>query len=283
LNFPGADGTERSGTLRLPPGSGPFPCVVVLGGRMAGRVDVGAALATAGWATYSYDPRGVGASKGAFARGAVSSLAADAVAAAEALAKRPEIGGQRLVLLGIGEGGQAAALASAAGQNQGGEAYVGVILAASASVGPAFPALAELRIATGLAPFYGWDPAGLAAYRRASVERWQDWLFKGEDQVTLLRRRIAVRALRELADADPSAALAQAKGPVLIVHGAQDRWTPVAGAEDLAARLQGAGVPVTVQVFPDLGEDLGGSEGAGLFSPPVEQAIVAWLEQIKAP
>lgn len=276
LDFTGSDRSERSGTLVLPEGAGPFPCVVVHSGSgVVPRAEVGTFFAEQGWAAYSYDKRGVGESEGSYARGAVISLAEDALAAAAMLAQRDDIQADRIVFLGLGDGGQVGAVALSLG-----DAYAGAVLGSCASRGAVFPDLVAYRVNAVLAPFYAWDGGQLAAYRDNSVETWQEWLFEGEGEVSLLGRRIDIDPLMEQANTDLSDALAQARAPVLLLHGEEDRWTPVVDAQALATELQSAGRDVTWMSFPGLGSDLGGESAQGFLAPEVERAVADWLEAL---
>lgn len=277
VEFAAADKTRRSGTLILPPGDGPFPCLVAhSAGGVTPRWDPGDAFAGRGWAVYCYDKRGLGESEGDFDRGHVEALAKDAAAAAAMLSQRPEIDPQRIVFLGLGEGGQVGALAISSG-----DAYAAGVLGSSASTGALFPALAQHRARRVLAPFYQWDAERTRAYEEVSILRWQEWLYEGKDEVVLLRRRASLRSLKELAGVDLFAALSQAKAPVLLLHGEQDQWTPVDGARELQSRLELAGVDqVVLRTFPGLGADLGGGESQGVFAPEVEEMMFAWLEEV---
>ena len=283
LSFKGADGSTRSGALALPAGEGPFPCLVLHSpGGVTGRYDPTLALAPRDWAVFAYDKRGVGESEGDFERGPLRALAEDALLAAQALAQRPELDGERLVFIGLGPGGQVGALALGLQAEQGAPGYAGAALSGVAA-GKLFPALVEQPIQQALAPFYGWDAAQLAAYQQASVQQWRDWLFTGDEEVTLLRRRASLRALRDLNDADLVAALAASGAPVLLLHGAEDAWTPLEGAR-AAARQLASGGRVTLLTFEGLGASLGGQPGGAMLGPQVEAALWAWLEaQFAAP
>jgi len=275
LDFDGADKTRLSGTLVLPAGDGPFPCVVAhsAGGVMP-RWDPGDAFGKRGWAAYCYDKRGLGESGGDFDRGRLNPLAEDAIAAGAMLSERSEIDPERIVFLGLGEGGRVGALAISSS-----EIYAAALLGSCASVEAPFPGLAQHRIRQVLAPFYQWDAARTKTYEDLSIARWQEWLFEGKDEVVFLQRRASLRSLRDLADLNLFAVLSRAKSPVLLLHGERDCWTPVDGARELVSRLHGAGAEqVTLRTFPDLGADLGGDESQGPFAPEVEEAIFGWLE-----
>lgn len=278
LEFAGSDNTLRSGTLILPAGEGPFPCLVAHSpGGVVPRWDPGDTFAQRGWAVYCYDKAGLGESKGTYQRGPTQILAGDAAAAAAMLRGRPEIEPGRIVFMGLSEGGQVGALTLPLK-----DAYNAAILGSCAVEGPLFPALAEQRIRHLLAPFYGWSEERLDAYEKLSVRRWQEWLFEGKDQVSFLRRRASIRALRDQADIDLFAALSSSQVPVLLLHGEDDAWTPVKGARALQERLAAAGVDrVSLQVFEGLGADLGGEETEGTFAPQVEEVLFAWLEETR--
>jgi len=279
LDFAGADKTLRRGTLTLPPGQGPFPCLVVHSpGGVTPRWSAVQSLVARGWATYSYDRRGLGESEGEFESGQVSALGADAVAAAQRLAEHPLINPGSIVFLGLGEGGQAGALAVASS-----DAFAAAVLASCAATGSLFPTLAEHRICHVLAPFYGWDGEALETYRQVSVQRWSQWLFEGQQEIGALGRRVSLRGLRDQANTDLYAALSQTETPVLLLHGQADPWTPVEGARVLQQRLSQVGAPVELSVFEGLGRDLGGDGRERAFAPAVEEAIFSWLQGVISP
>ena len=276
LEFSGADKTRRAGTLILPPGDGPFPCLVAhSAGGVAPRWDPGDVFAERGWAVYCYDKGGVGESEGDFDRGRLTSLAGDAVAAGAMLSKRPELDPARIVFLGLGEGGQVGALAMSAS-----DVYAAAVLGSCATMEGLFPALVRYRIRHVLAPFYQWDAARTRAYEDLSIVRWQEWLYEGKDEVVLLRRRASLRSLQDLAAVDLLSALSQAKAPVLLLHGEEDQWTPVDDARELASQLRETGAHnVVLRTFSGLGADLGGDEAKGVFAAKVEETVFAWLEE----
>jgi pimeloyl-ACP methyl ester carboxylesterase len=277
VSFDGADKTTRAGTLILPAGTGPFPCLVLhSAGGAVRRWDPGDAFAQRGYAVYCYDKRGLGESKGDYDRDLLNPLAQDALAAAAMLRQRPELDPQRIVFLGLDDGGLVGALAAAKGQG-----YAAAVLGSCASTGPLLPGQAEERIRTVLAPFYGWDAAQIGAYTGLTVQRWQEWLFQGQDEMALLRRRVSLRSLKERTTTDLSAILPQARGPVLLLQGDQDAWTSPAGAQALLGQLQGAGARnISLQVFAGLGHDLGTETHARALAPEVEDAVLAWLKQV---
>ena len=276
VGFTGADNGVRRGVLRVPEGQGPFPCVVVHADReIAPRWDPSDAFLERGWATYVYDPRGTGESDGAFARGGISSLAEDAVAAAVMLGERQDIDPERIVFLGLGEGGLVGGVALAMT-----DLYSAAVLASCAVEGPVFPTLAEHRLRGPLASFYDWSGLRVDAFHRVSVTQWQRWLFDGTDEIPLLRRRFSFRGLSEQAEIDLAETLAQSQAQVLLLHGRQDSWTPVAGAMALRDELSAvAPERIALQVLDGLGADLGSEGSTGAFDPSVDEIMFGWLDK----
>lgn len=280
VEFTSRDGTRLVGELITPRGNGPFPCVVLLGpGGIAPRWDPGDALARKGWAALTYDPRGLGESGGEFLRDRPALQAADAVAAVAMLQARPEIDPDRVVVLGIGAGGLAGALAVSAGGVAGEPGVAAAVLGSVPGPGPVFPDVALHGVTHALAPYYGWSADDMARYRALSVTRWQEWLFDEADEVTLLRRRVSLQPLHDLADLDLADVLAGTDVPVLVLQGMADPWIPEGSAEALAGRLVASGGRAEARVFEGLGHALGrGTDPETLLAPQVDGAIWAWLE-----
>lgn len=285
VEFASRDGTRLAGTLITPQGEGPFPGVVLLGpGGIEPRWDPGDALARRGWAALTYDKRGLGESQGEFVRDRPELQAEDAVAAVAMLRDRPEIDPNRIVILGIGAGGLAGALAVSGDDAAAVPAVAAAVLASAPGPGPVFPDLALHRIRGVLAPYYGWGEEETARYEQLSVSRWQEWLFEGTDEVTLLRRRISLRPLHDLAGLDLARELSGAGAPILLLQGEDDPWLPEGAAVDLAGRLAASGRQVTAQVFEGLGHDLGrGSDPASLLAPQVDDTVWSWLDATLRP
>jgi pimeloyl-ACP methyl ester carboxylesterase len=271
MTLAGGDGRQLAGTLMLPTGSGPFPCLVLHSREgLAPRWPADEALVAAGWAVFSYDKRGLGQSEGTFDRDRPQVLAEDAVAVAKALAADGRLDADRLVFVGYGEAGRAGVAVAAAESN-----YAAAILASWAWPEPAIPSLAQARVRGPLAAYYGWSPEQIAAYEENSLDVWQQWLFDENDEVTLLGRRIALEALKQQADLNPVTYLAQARIPVLVLHSASDAWTPVAGIEALRQALgaQDGGL-VRFEVLPEALQTRQGDVSAA-----ARAAMLAWLDE----
>ena len=115
--MPAPDGGKLAGTLAIPKGAGPFPCVLLLSG--SGQQDrdetiyghkpfliIADRLARAGIATYRFDDRGTGKTEGRV--GTLDTEVADAAAVLDVLAKQTEVDPARLGVLGHSTGGMVA-------------------------------------------------------------------------------------------------------------------------------------------------------------------------------
>jgi pimeloyl-ACP methyl ester carboxylesterase len=284
ITFAGARNTELAGTLILPAGEGPFPCLLLHSkDGVAPRWDPGDGFAERGWAVFSYDKRGLGSSRGDLNRGPLDLLAEDVVAAAQMLQQRPEIDPERIVFAGLGESGRVGALATSAT-----DILAAAVLGGSAHDAPLFPGLVRIQIEGPLAAHYGWGAPESQRYMTLSITQWQQWLFEGQDEISLLGRRTGLRALRSKANTDLVAALRDRQSPVLLLHGSEDQWTPAEGARALADDV-GIGISTLpspdgslLWVFEGLGADLGApiQPAATLWASEVDEMVFAWLEQI---
>jgi pimeloyl-ACP methyl ester carboxylesterase len=110
---------KLAGTLTIPRGNGPFPCVVLVSGSGPQNRDeelmghkpflvLADHLTRNGVAVLRYDDRGVGQSKGVFATATSDDFAQDALAAIAFLKGRREIDAKHLCIVGHSEGGMIA-------------------------------------------------------------------------------------------------------------------------------------------------------------------------------
>ena len=118
-----SNSVRLAGTLTRPPGPGPFPAAVLITG--SGPQDRDEAimghrpflvladhLTRQGIAVLRYDDRGIGKSKGDFAKAVHTDFVDDALGAVAWLKTRPDIDAKRLGLIGHSEGGIVAPLAA---------------------------------------------------------------------------------------------------------------------------------------------------------------------------
>lgn len=188
--------------LHLPTGVGAFPGVLFLhgftGNKVEGRrlfVRLARRLASVGIASLRVDFRGSGDSSGDSSEMTVSSERADALAALDYLAGRPEIDPKRMAVLGLSLGGMIAAFTM--GERQG--LKTGVLWNPVA-----FPKESRDRRMT---------PEAEAQLKSLGVIDDAGWA-------------TGAQFMEEMAEADPLAALRDAKLPVLIVGSTEDEVVP---------------------------------------------------------
>jgi len=249
-----------------------MPCLIVHALRGQARWIEAQALTDLGWCVFSYDPRGVGASEGEWDRGPVELLAQDLAAACTAMRQRPEVDPERIVVMGVGDAGWAAARSSVVADGP-----AGVVLASAATDTALFPDLWTERIADVISPYYYGESTAADAVVGRTLGSWRQWLFDGEVQVSLVGRRASLRALRQMADVDLAQTLTDSDIPMLILHGTNDMYVPVAEAKALAEQLAGsARSRVAIEVFEGLDHTLG-ADGSSPMDPQVQRALGEWL------
>jgi len=125
VEFENASAHNRlAGTLSMPPGSGPFPAVVLVSGTGHNTRDedvwghkvfvvLADALNRGGFAVLRYDKRGVGGSTGNFDTATTADFASDADAAVRWLRGQPKVDARRVGILGHSEGGIIAPMVAA--------------------------------------------------------------------------------------------------------------------------------------------------------------------------
>lgn len=116
VSFASGAGDPLSATLTLPKGKGPFPVAILVHGSGPNDRDetifehkpfavIADHLTRQGIAVLRYDKRGVGKSKGDYAKATLLDFAADTQAAVAYVRTLPEIDGQKVGLIGHSEGG----------------------------------------------------------------------------------------------------------------------------------------------------------------------------------
>lgn len=125
LENPRAPGVTLAGVFTKPPGTGPFPAVMLIAGsgrqsrdEMVLRHRIFLVLADElnrrGVAVLRYDKRGVGESSGDFQSATTADFASDAEAAFRYLSARPDVDPKRVGLIGHSEGGVIAPIVAVA-------------------------------------------------------------------------------------------------------------------------------------------------------------------------
>jgi pimeloyl-ACP methyl ester carboxylesterase len=246
-------GSELAGTLAVPPGEGPYPAAVwVHGSGEAGRLTYSGAplvraLVDAGVAVLSYDKRGVGESEGQCCEGDsghFNVLAADAAAALEALATRPDIDMSRVGFIGASQAG-----------------WVVPLAVSRVDLPVAFIALVDAPVVS-----YGQEHL----YSHLTGE-------EGDEPSDLPESAI----LRQVRDAgpsgfDPTAAIRNVDCPALWLYGGQDRSQPTAEDVQALARL-GVGHDFRSIVFPNASHGL---LDVPPSSPRALPVFVRWIQHV---
>jgi hypothetical protein len=289
---------QLAGTLALPDGGGPFPTVLLASGsgpldrdsnhrRM--RFDVGRQLAAAraagGLASYRYDKRGVGASPGDWRAAGLHDNADDLARALSAVAARPEVDADRVVLAGHSEGALLAAAVAARGVPVRGV----VLLAGSATPGEELLRWQAAQIAPTLPAFVrgilrllGTDLEKKVAANHRKI------MATTTDVARIDGARVNARWHREFMAHDPRADLRRLTVPVLAITGAKDLQ---ARPDDLRVIADSVAGPVETHRVPDLTHTLRRQPGpASLRSyreelrRPVDgevlETVVRWCRQV---
>ncbi|WP_211297294.1 alpha/beta hydrolase family protein [Geodermatophilus tzadiensis] len=289
-----------AGTLTLPDVPGPVPAVLLAPG--SGPLDrdsdhrrarfgvtraLAHALAEGGLASLRYDKRGVGGTPGDWRRAGLHDGADDVARARDALAARPEVDGDRVVLAGHSEGALLAAAVAARGVPVAGV----VLLAASATpgdellrwqarqLGPTLPAPVR-----GLLRLLRTDLEAKVAANHARIRA------TTTDVARVGGVRVNARWTREFLDHDPRTDLARLRVPVLAVTGSKDLQVRPGDLAVVAATVPG---PVETHLVPDLTHTLRRQPGAaslrayrGELRRPVDAevlaTVVAWCRRTTA-
>ena len=228
VTIPTTGGVTLSGTLTVPPGPGPHPAAVLVGGfgpsNRDGSLDAGGnppyrvvaqGLARRGIMVLRYDKRGIGASEGpALSWLDARPLAADAGAAVRRLVAVTGVDRSRVTLIGHSQGGDLA------------------LRAARTAPATRVVALSAPGRRLGLLP----RVSGTAS--------------------RLLQRLLGADVARATLDRDSRPDAAALRQPVMLVHGTRDRTVPIADMSLLAAARREAGRRTTTLTVPGAGHFL---------------------------
>lgn len=308
-------GVTLSGTLALPGAQTPTQRVVLIvagsgpvdrdgnapGFRMDGYRQLAQTLARGGIASFRYDKRGVGRSKGTTSLASRADLLTDLRAAWSALAIVPEVNGLPRYALGHSEG--AYLVADLAAENPD---VAGLILLCGSPQSLAdvtrwqVETLLRLQGATDeqVRASLEQEDAYLS-FVKSSSGQWSDytvaqlrealpWLSDAA-AAQLKASPLGLAWLREHYNANPAEVLARVACPVLVLSAGKDLQVPPADGEAAAQILRKAGnTAVTAVTIPDLNHVLRRhpEEPSLLYQhldAPIDeriaQAIVEWIEQ----
>ena len=240
--------THLVGTVYLPKAGDHLPAVVALHSAGASTREsalyrhLREGLPAIGFAVLIYDRRGSGRSSGDLHNSDYETLAADAVAGQQALARFPRIDPNKIGFWGLSQGGWLAVLA--AGRSQ--DAAFAVSVSA-----PLVNAEKQMEFATSnllavrgysqsdveqmLAARMAWmgylhnknsRDAAIEALRKAEANPWFNLVYL--PRAADLTADPEHDAVRKKLDDDPVAAVRKAKVPLLFLYGDSDPWVPVA-------------------------------------------------------
>ncbi len=249
-----SDGLTLAGTLTVPRAASslpeaPAPVVLMLPG--SGQTDrndsakqlpinlfpqLVVPLVARGFATFSYDKRGVGASEGDFWPTGFNDNTADAAAAVAWLAQRPEVDASRIFVLGHSEGALHAARL-AAGTEDGDDAAVAgaILLAGAAKTGEETLLWQGSKIASTLTGFNKFVIRLLHIDVEKSQRKTFDKVRATTADVTRIQlQKVNTKWLREFLAYDPATDLTKVQVPVLAITGSRDMQVDPSDLERMA-------------------------------------------------
>jgi uncharacterized protein len=296
LHIAGED--PLNGTLALPEGGGPAPAVVIASGsgpldrdsnHRRARFDIARqlahALAAGGLASLRYDKRGVGASPVDWRLAGLYDNVDDLGRARDALAARPDVDPQRVLVAGHSEG--AILAASLAGR---GVPTAGVVLLSMNAV----PGEELLRWqARRIAPTLPAAVRALLRLFRVDLEKkvaanHERIKATSTDVARIGAARLNARWHREFMAHDPREDLRRITVPVMALTGAKDLQVDPADLELIAASVPGG---ATIHLVPDLSHTLRRQPGPPSLNaykkelrepvdPHVLGAVVRWCREV---
>jgi pimeloyl-ACP methyl ester carboxylesterase len=271
-----------AGTLTLPDGDGPFPAVLIASGsgpidrdsnHRRARFDVArqlaAALAEGGLASLRYDKRGVGETPGDWRRAGLYDNVDDLGRALDALAARPEVDADRVLLAGHSEG----AILVAALAGRGARVRGVVLLSGSATPGEE---LLRWQVAQ-IAPTLPRAVRALMRLLRTDLEKrvarnHRKIKATTTDVARVDGVRLNARWTREFMAHDPREDLRRIAVPVLAITGAKDLQARPGDLTTVADTVAG---PVETHRVPDVTHTLRRQPGPA--------SLRAYREELRRP
>lgn len=275
--------TELAGTLALPDGQGPFPCVLLITG--SGQVDrnenlrrmpinafydISRFLGQNGLASLRYDKRGVGQSQGDHWKTGFYEHAEDALSALRYLKNQKDIQPQSIFLLGHSEGAMIATRLAGAGADVAGI----ILIAGPAQSGEAVLRWQATKVTRGLRGFNAWliklFHIDVLKSQQKAINRIKqsdkDWYRQN------LFVKVNARWFREFMAYNPADDMPHITVPVLAITGSKDIQVDPADLERMANVLK---VPFERHIIRDMTHMLRTEEG--------EPSISKYKEELKRP
>lgn len=291
----GAGSATIVGSLRVPPGPGPFPAVIFVpgSGSLGRRSPMLRAharhLVQAGFAVLTYDKRGVGSSSGDWRDESLADYALDVTGGIEALRAEEGIDRERVGIIGHSQGGWVGPMAA---ERAGGIAFMILVSATpltpqQQSLFASVPSLhgysvaereAAMRLLMRIYEVYRAD-SGWAETRRAiDSARSEPW-FDGNMHALQPDTSWNWRWLHRLPfDYDVTPLLRAQTMPLLTINGASDPLTPADSSRALfEAAARASGRAVTAMVVP--GNHALASEGRREPDEAYWRLVGSWLER----
>jgi pimeloyl-ACP methyl ester carboxylesterase len=283
------NGFNLAGTLTTPPavaGRLRRPAVLLIGGSspadrdlVVGGVPIftqlAGALAGSGHVVLRYDRRGAGQSGGRIETVTLADYADDANAAVRFLTRRDDVDKRRVVVVGYGEGGSVALLAT----RRNGEIDGIVTIDAPGSAGSDLILRQQERVLDRLrlAPDERQRRIETQKQIVAAVLSGRGW----EGIPAPVRRQADTPLFKSVLSFDPAGTIARLKQPMLIVQADMDARMPAEEADRLAeaAKARRKTAPPEVLHLPNANETLAPG-GAKTISPRIATAIAEWIKKI---
>ncbi len=281
LTFTSA-GHLLAGTLQIPEGTGPHPAALLISG--SGPIDrdsnprrlpidvmrqVADHLEQAGIASLRFDKRGIGASRGDYYATGFHDNVADARAALEALADRPEVATRQVFVIGHSEGALIGTELAGTGATIAGSA----LLAGAAQSGESVLRWQAAQVADSLPTAAKWLLKLLRQdVLRTQGKRLEQIKASTGDVIRVQLAKVNAKWFREFLAYHPSEALRRTKVPVLAITGSKDIQVD---PDDVARIGELVGADFTGHVIPDVTHLLRRHEG-----PP---SLRTYKKQVRRP
>jgi uncharacterized protein len=275
IKFTNGD-AHLAGTVYLPESGGHLSAVVALHGASDATRQAGVyrhlheGLPAMGFAVLIYDRRGSGASSGTLKDIDYGTLADDAIAGQNALAKLPRIDPKKVGFWGLSQGGWLAVLAAQRSKNAAFAISVSAPLVAPEqqmefattnlltlrgySQGDVKQMLETRKAWTGYLKGTNSRAAAVDALRKAETQPWFKFAFM--PQASQLTTDPEHNSWRREMNYDPLATIRQVKTPLLFIYGGSDPWIPVGQSVQELRLLKNEQHNVSYAIVPNASHEM---------------------------